>query len=183
MILCQGGRFGGWSLYLKGGKPAYTYNFLGLRAHHGPAHAGAAARKATVRFEFAYDGGGPRQGRRGDPVRGREEGRRGKDRAHATACLLPRRRGGRRRGRGHAGGRGLQAAAANRFTGNIRKVKVDVKEMTAGEKADSRKAAAEGARKVAEAEYDGSAAGRKGFVPRVSSCHGPRSMGLDTMAW
>jgi hypothetical protein len=30
-ILCQGGRFGGWSLYMKDGKPAYTYNFLGAR--------------------------------------------------------------------------------------------------------------------------------------------------------
>ena len=29
-ILSQGGRFGGWSLYMKDGKPAYTYNFLGL---------------------------------------------------------------------------------------------------------------------------------------------------------
>ena len=26
VILCQGGRFGGWSLYVKNGKPAYTYN-------------------------------------------------------------------------------------------------------------------------------------------------------------
>ena len=29
-ILSQGGRFGGWSLYMKDGKPTYTYNFLGL---------------------------------------------------------------------------------------------------------------------------------------------------------
>ena len=31
-ILAQGGRFGGWSLYVKDGVPAYDYNFLGLRA-------------------------------------------------------------------------------------------------------------------------------------------------------
>src|SRR5512136_2243936 len=30
VILAQGGRFGGWSLYMKGGKPFYTYNFLGM---------------------------------------------------------------------------------------------------------------------------------------------------------
>ena len=30
VILSQGGRFGGWSLYVKDGKPAYIYNFLGL---------------------------------------------------------------------------------------------------------------------------------------------------------
>ena len=29
-IIAQGGKFGGWSLYMKDGKPAYTYNFLGL---------------------------------------------------------------------------------------------------------------------------------------------------------
>ena len=31
VILAQGGRFGGWSLYMKGGKPIYAYNFLGLQ--------------------------------------------------------------------------------------------------------------------------------------------------------
>src|SRR6202011_2256068 len=33
VILAQAGRFGGWSLYLKGGKPAYTYNWLGLKRY------------------------------------------------------------------------------------------------------------------------------------------------------
>ena len=27
VILAQAGRFGGWSLYMKDGKPIYTYNF------------------------------------------------------------------------------------------------------------------------------------------------------------
>jgi arylsulfatase len=26
VIVCQGGRFGGFSLYMKNGKPAFTYN-------------------------------------------------------------------------------------------------------------------------------------------------------------
>ena len=30
-IIAQGGRFGGWSLYVKDGVPAYDYNFLGLQ--------------------------------------------------------------------------------------------------------------------------------------------------------
>ena len=34
VILCQGGRFGGWSLYVKEGKPAYTYNFPRARTVH-----------------------------------------------------------------------------------------------------------------------------------------------------
>src|SRR4029450_85608 len=31
VIISQGGAFAGWSLYAKGGKPAYVYNFLGLQ--------------------------------------------------------------------------------------------------------------------------------------------------------
>ncbi len=33
VILAEAGRFGGFSLYLKGGKPTYTYNFLGLNEY------------------------------------------------------------------------------------------------------------------------------------------------------
>ena len=33
VILCQGGRFGGWSLYVMNGKPAYTYNYVGLHQY------------------------------------------------------------------------------------------------------------------------------------------------------
>jgi arylsulfatase len=31
VIVAQGGAFGGWTLYLKDGKPAYCYNLFGLR--------------------------------------------------------------------------------------------------------------------------------------------------------
>jgi arylsulfatase len=57
-ILAQGGRFGGWSLYVKDGVPAYDYNFLGLQRFTVAAKAPLAPGKATLRFEFAYDGGG-----------------------------------------------------------------------------------------------------------------------------
>ena len=30
-LIAQGGRFGGWSLYVKNGVPAYMYNFVGLK--------------------------------------------------------------------------------------------------------------------------------------------------------
>lgn len=62
VILAQGGRFGGWSLYLKDGKPAYTYNFLGLKSFTIAAKKAIPAGKATIRFEFAYDGGGLAKG-------------------------------------------------------------------------------------------------------------------------
>src|SRR5207244_6377820 len=54
VILAQAGRFGGWSLYLKDGKPTYTYNWLGLRQYTVAAPQALPGGKATVRFEFAY---------------------------------------------------------------------------------------------------------------------------------
>ncbi|MFH0997322.1 MAG: arylsulfatase [Pseudomonadota bacterium] len=62
VILAQAGRFGGWSLYLKDGKPAYTYNFLGLQRFTVAAKQAVPAGKATIRYEFAYDGGGLAKG-------------------------------------------------------------------------------------------------------------------------
>jgi arylsulfatase len=61
-VLAQGGRFGGWSLYVKDGVPAYDYNFLGLQRTSIASSKPLAPGKATLRFEFAYDGGGPGKG-------------------------------------------------------------------------------------------------------------------------
>jgi arylsulfatase A-like enzyme len=58
VILAQAGRFGGWTLYMKEGKPVYTYNFLGMERYSVTAQQPIAKGKATIRFEFAYDGGG-----------------------------------------------------------------------------------------------------------------------------
>jgi arylsulfatase len=58
VILAQAGRFGGWSFCLKDGKPTYTYNWLGLQRYTVAAQQPLLAGKATIRFEFAYDGGG-----------------------------------------------------------------------------------------------------------------------------
>lgn len=61
-ILVQGGRFGGWSLYIKDGVPAYDYNFLGLQRFSIAGTEKLKPGKATIRFDFAYDGGGPGKG-------------------------------------------------------------------------------------------------------------------------
>ena len=61
-ILAQGGRFGGWSLYVKDGVPGYEYNFLGLQRFGIRSDRPVAPGPATIRFEFAYDGGGPGKG-------------------------------------------------------------------------------------------------------------------------
>jgi len=62
VILAQAGRFGGWSLYVKDGKPMFTYNWLGLQRYTVAAKQALPAGKATIRFEFAYDGGGVGKG-------------------------------------------------------------------------------------------------------------------------
>jgi len=62
VILAQGGRFGGWALYMKDGKPAYTYNWLGLKSNTVMAPSALPAGHATITFDFAYDGGGAGKG-------------------------------------------------------------------------------------------------------------------------
>ena len=62
VILAQGGRFGGWSLYLKDGKPTYCYNFLGLQEYKVAAPQALTPGKATIRMNFDYDGGGVGKG-------------------------------------------------------------------------------------------------------------------------
>ncbi|HXC66044.1 MAG TPA: hypothetical protein VN638_01420, partial [Nitrospiraceae bacterium] len=57
VILAQAGRFGGWSLYMKDGKPTYTYNFLGLQRFNVASSQPLPVGKATIRFEFASEGG------------------------------------------------------------------------------------------------------------------------------
>ncbi len=58
VILSQGGRFGGWSLYMKDGKPSYTYNYLGLSQYTIASTGKIPAGPATVVLDFKYDGGG-----------------------------------------------------------------------------------------------------------------------------
>ncbi len=57
-IIVQGGRFGGWALYVKDGVPAYDYNFLGLERTTIASSRALAPGKATIKYDFAYDGGG-----------------------------------------------------------------------------------------------------------------------------
>ncbi len=47
---------------MKDGKPAYTYNFLGLARYTVAAPQALPAGPATVTLDFAYDGGGAGKG-------------------------------------------------------------------------------------------------------------------------
>ena len=58
VIIAQGGSFGGWSLYVKDGKPAYCYNLFGLRRTKMYGDAPIPGGDHQVRMEFTYDGGG-----------------------------------------------------------------------------------------------------------------------------
>ena len=136
VILAQAGRFGGWSLYLKDGKPAYCYNFLGLEEYKVAAPEAVPAGPATIRMNFDYDGGGIGKGGtatllvNGEAVAsGRIERTQptifsadetagvGKDDATPVTADYPER--------------------DNAFTGKILKVTVDVKEIGAAEKAEA----------------------------------------------
>ena len=62
MIAAQGGAFGGWSLYVHEGKPAYCYNLFGLQQSKLYGDEALSAGEHQVRLEFAYDGGGLAKG-------------------------------------------------------------------------------------------------------------------------
>ena len=58
VILTQGGRFGGWSLYLRDGKPEFTYNFLGLERYVVASSKKLSGGPVQIKFDFVYDGDG-----------------------------------------------------------------------------------------------------------------------------
>ncbi|MET0515784.1 MAG: arylsulfatase [Nitrospiraceae bacterium] len=132
VILCQGGKFGGWSFYLKDGKPAYAYNWLGLEQYAVSATKPLGPGKATIVFDFAYDGGGRGKGGIGTlSVNGRQvaKGRIGKTQANVFSL-------------DDAADVGVDEGTPvtkaykernNKFTGRIHKVTIDLKETkTAG---------------------------------------------------
>jgi arylsulfatase A-like enzyme len=57
-IVCQGGRFGGFSFYIKNGKPTFTYNYLGIKSFNIVSGQPLKPGKHTLVYDFKYDGGG-----------------------------------------------------------------------------------------------------------------------------
>ena len=62
VIIAQGGRFNGWSLYAKDGKLKYCYNLLGIKVFYAESSKAIGAGQHQVRMEFKYDGGGLAKG-------------------------------------------------------------------------------------------------------------------------
>ena len=58
VIVNQGGRAGGWSFYVKEGRPKYCYNLAGLKQFYVEAAKTIPAGTHQIRMEFAYDGRG-----------------------------------------------------------------------------------------------------------------------------
>ncbi|WP_187175292.1 arylsulfatase [Algoriphagus sp. AK58] len=62
VIVCQGGKFGGLSFYVKNGKPTFSYNFLGLQTTTLASNQTLKPGRYTLVYDFKYDGGGPGKG-------------------------------------------------------------------------------------------------------------------------
>lgn len=58
MLVTEGGRFGGYGLYLLKGKPVFLYNLVGLERFRWEGAEALAAGKHIVMFDFKYDGPG-----------------------------------------------------------------------------------------------------------------------------
>jgi Sulfatase len=126
VILAQAGRFGGWSLYVKDGKPLYTYNYLGLSASKVASPTRLPEGNVTIRYEFKYDGGGPGKGGTGTILVNGEkvaEGRIDKTQGYVFSA-------------DEGADVGLDGETPvtedykerdNKFTGKIRKVTIDLK--------------------------------------------------------
>ena len=57
VIVCQGGRFGGFSFFLNGGKPTFVYNYLGREKYTVASSQALSPGKHTIVYEFRSDGG------------------------------------------------------------------------------------------------------------------------------
>jgi arylsulfatase A-like enzyme len=62
VIISQAGRFGGWVLYMKGGKVKHEYNFFGLEHTNIASQKALTAGKHEIKYEFVPDSPKPGAG-------------------------------------------------------------------------------------------------------------------------
>ena len=62
VVMAQAGQFGGWSLYVKDGKPKYVYNWLAREVYTIQGKEPLPTGKVTLVYDFTYDGGGLHKG-------------------------------------------------------------------------------------------------------------------------
>ena len=86
VIIAQGGRFGGWAVYMAGGCLKFTYNLLGIQEFHVVADEPAPSGRHQLRMELAYDGGGLAKG--GDVTLYHDGEQVGSGRVEATQAMI-----------------------------------------------------------------------------------------------
>jgi arylsulfatase A-like enzyme len=138
-ILVQGGRFGGWELYVKDGVPAYDYNFLGMQHTTIAATQKLKPGKSTIRFEFAYDGGGLGKGGNGALFVDGEKVAEGRIEHTEPMIFSADETADVGIDLGTPVVEAIGAEARSKFTGHIPKVTVEVKEMKAAVKQEEAK--------------------------------------------
>jgi len=62
VLVAAGGVVGGYTLFVKDGKPTYEYNWFGQARYRVDSSEKLPAGKSTIRVEFKYDGGGLAKG-------------------------------------------------------------------------------------------------------------------------
>jgi arylsulfatase A-like enzyme len=62
VIVVQGGRFGGYAIYLRDGVPTYCYNWVDHERYYVKGEAALEPGRHKVRIDFKYDGGGAGKG-------------------------------------------------------------------------------------------------------------------------
>ncbi|MBI5762835.1 MAG: arylsulfatase [Planctomycetes bacterium] len=131
VLISQAGRFGGWSLYLKDGKPTYAYNFLGLKRFKVAASKPLPAGKATIRYEFKYDGGGMGKGGMGTILVNGDKVAEGRI-EHTQAMIFSADEGADVGRDGETPVSDDYKEGDNAFTGKIEKVTIDVQPVQLG---------------------------------------------------
>ncbi len=148
-IIVQGGRFGGWALYAKDGVPAYDYNFLGLKRYSIVSTKPLAPGKSTIRFDFAYDGGGLAKGGTGTLYVNDEKVAEGRIEHTQPSIFSADETADVGIDLGTPVVETIGSEAKSRFTGTVRKVTVEVKEMKKADREEEDKLRTEYARKKA----------------------------------
>lgn len=58
VLFAQGGRFGGYALYVKNGVPTFCYNWVAMEKYYVRAPKALTCERNQIVFDFKYDGGG-----------------------------------------------------------------------------------------------------------------------------
>ncbi len=146
-IIVQGGRFGGWALYVKDGVPAYDYNFLGLQHFTVASTKKLAPGRNTIKFDFAYDGGGPGKGGLGTLFVNNEKVAEGRVERTEGGIFSADETADVGIDLGTPVVEAIGSEGKSKFTGHITKVTVEVKPMAAPAQAEAEKARKEAEKK------------------------------------